>query len=96
MIRQRIGLICGWLSAAFSGLFIFAVILFLAGVIDLREDREPAFMAFFLTAPPVLILSILSVILLGPRKAVIAWIALCPYLLFVILGELALFRIKDG
>jgi hypothetical protein len=92
-LRESIGILCGWLSAGFSALFVFAFVLFATGFLDLREGGELAFAVIFLTVPPVLLFSTISLVLRGPRKAILAWVALCPFLLFFIVGALgAAFR----
>lgn len=43
------------------------------------------FIALFLTAPPAIICTVTSLILVGPRRSKLAWISLCSYPLFFIL-----------
>ena len=89
-MREYIGIGCGWLSACFSGFFVLSIIVFAMGIIDLREGGEAAFAVIFLTVPPVLILSTISVILRGRRRAIVAWVALVPFslcLAWAVLGS---------
>ena len=91
--KETAGIACGWLSAAFAGLFVFALVIFAAGIIDLREGGEAAFAVIFVTVPPVLLLSLISIVLRGPRRAIVAWLSLAPFSFCILCGLIgAIFR----
>lgn len=87
-VREKLGVACEWIGAVFSAFFVIGLLMLLVGFGDLREGGEAGF-GLALTLPPVLLLCPLAIILRGPRRAVVAWISLCPPVLCFFIGTVA-------
>jgi hypothetical protein len=84
--REWIGVGCETLSALFAGLFALGFLVLCTGFGDLREGGEAGMLLGVLTVPPVLVLAPAAILLRGLRRAVLAWICLCPFVLWLLVG----------
>src|SRR5262245_50117910 len=68
-------------AALFTGLWLLlCVFVFLQMMTGVYEGGELVFVGIFLTAPPVLLSTVLAIFFVGPRRCKVAWISGLLYL----------------
>lgn len=83
LVATRLGVITLLCVILFYLSFAFVMWQTVAGIYD---GPILVFVTLFLTAPLAIICTVISLMLVGPRRCKLAWISLCAYPLFFILA----------
>jgi hypothetical protein len=73
---KALGIITMLCAALFFLSFVFV---FLQAVTGVYDGPILIFIVLFLTLPPAIVCTIISLILVGPRRCKLAWISLCAF-----------------
>jgi hypothetical protein len=85
---KALGIITMLCAALFFLSFVFVFLQVAGGVYD---GPILIFVVLFLTGPPAIVCTIISLILVGPRRCKLAWISLCSFVVpFVLCIGIAL------